>query len=259
MQDTDLQSSSPAVVVVVVHGSRNPGWVAAQRAWFEGVKARVGAAVDLRLTFLELTAPLLEIELAVLEGKPTRVSILPFFLSKSGHVAEEIPGIAAAALPTTPWQILEPAGLDAVLGRNAQRRLAASGADPGSPVIVSGYGASGHGENWLQLVERIRSFSGEFAAAEWHFAPAGHFLADSAAPLRDCLGGLRARGVRRAAVLPLYLAVSSYQQEMIPAVLAEFPELSVAFAPDAVLPDPELEEWASDRIAQHLKTEFQPD
>lgn len=245
-------------ILVVVHGSRGRGWVAAQEEWFDGVRRRVerksAAAVDMKLTYLEITEPLFEDALAAQAGapQPGPVLIYPFFLSRSGHAGEEIPEIAEARLGShVPWQFLRPEGWPARLGANSERRLAALGATSQDEVVVCGYGASKHDEQWRDLLTAVQAHAGSFAEGRrWRWAPCGHFLPDASEPLRGHLREVTEKPDARLAVLPLFLGVASYQKELIPGVLAEFPQIEALFQPDAILPDPAIEEWAAEAIAR---------
>ena len=238
--------------VIVAHGSRNGTWVETQWEWFRGIQLHLtellSQPVTVHFSFLEMSDPLFRDVLQELDGTVDEIRILPFFLSKSIHVAEDIPAEAGEAVKKSRWTVLETDGLHAAVGHNAARRLESYGARPGDPVVVVGYGAPGHQEEWLALVKAVRSHAGEFGEGEWHWAPAGHFLPDSGAPLYAAVRTLKEAGHERLAVLPLFLSVSSYQQSLIPTELKKFPELVIAFQPDAVLPDEELERWAADVI-----------
>jgi hypothetical protein len=148
--------------------------------------------------------------------------------------------------------LLTASGWIDALGRNASRRLSTAGALTTDPIIVAGYGASQHQEEWLRLTREIQQATAWRDGPPWTFVPTGHFLSDYAAPLRSALAELRARGLRRTAVLPLFLSVSSYQQTLIPGVIAEYPDMQVAFQPDAILPDEELESWAAQLLLPYL-------
>lgn len=249
-------------ILIVCHGSRSPRWVAAQNEWFHRVRERLraaGAPVEPLLTFLEITEPLFEGVLAALarERDPAffpggELGIFPFFLSRSGHAGEDIPAIASRILHPAglDWKYLPAEGWAGVLGANAERRLEAAGCMPGDPVVVSGYGSSGDDGEWRGIVAAIQRNAGRFGGGEpWLWAPAGHFLPDAATPLREALEGVCASGGGRAAILPLYLAVSSYQETLIPSVVGEFPSLEVKFTPTAVLPDEDMVDWAARRLA----------
>lgn len=245
-------------LIVVAHGSRSPRWVAAQREWFEGVQRQLGPLGErAELTFLEISLPLFEDRLMAIAGSVEKpVAVLPFFLARGGHASEDIPPIADAVLGRDGWRLVQPEGWMDVLGANARRRLERSGARPGEPVVVSAYGSSHENDEWLALVADVQAHAGPFAAGPaWGFAPSGHFLADYKEPLRAALQQIVQQGLPSAAVLPLYLAVSSYQETLIPEVLAEFPQLACAFEPTSILPDPDLEIWAANLIRQALQTQ----
>lgn len=257
-------------VLVVCHGSRSRRWVAAQREWFDHVRERlVARAIPMQpiLSFLEITDPLFEDVLASLaaERDPAafpggRLAILPFFLARSGHAGEEIPAIASKLLHPRglDWQYAGTGGWERVLGANAEARLEAMGCEPGEQVIVSGYGASGHDGQWRELVADIHENAGRFAGGKpWLWAPAGHFLPNATKPLYDALESVRRSGEGTVAILPLYLAVSSYQETLIPSVMRLFPSLRIRFEPTAVLPSGAVEEWAVERLADCLIGEVQ--
>ena len=238
-------------IVIAAHGSRNPRWVAALREWEAGFRrvlgelSAPGEAPPSHLTFLEMTEPLYSETLRRLDGQFERLAILPLFLTKSSHGGVDVPHEAAENLRRSAWSVVRTDDLPALLGANAARRLREGGARPGDPVVVSGYGASAHGHLWEELTGELRAHAGPFGSAEWRFAPAGHFLDDSARPLREALEALLTGGIERASILPLYVAVSSYQEELIPAVVREFPSMHVAVGAPSLLPDPAIEQWAA--------------
>jgi sirohydrochlorin ferrochelatase len=245
----NLSNANKRHYVIVAHGSRSREWTRMVEDWFAGVRSRVDAPVH--LAFLEYSSPLFSNVLASLDMAGNEILILPFFLTASGHREEDVPAEATAALKRAHWSILEPAGLEAEVGRNAERRLRELGAVPGEPVVVSGYGAPGaSGEAaWAAFVDTVRSGAGEYANSRWTFAPSGHFLSDSEAPLRARLAAAVHDGSTRLSVLPLYVSVSSYQKELIPKLVAELPAATINFRPNAILPDEALEQWAARLIA----------
>ena len=151
--------------------------------------------------------------------------------------------------------LIRPTGWIAALAENAQRRLAAYGAPPGCPVVVSGYGAKRHDDQWVAMVEGIQQACPGYNSVPWEWAPSGHFLADYAEPLRGAIDRLRAAGHRRAAILPLYLGISSYQESLIPGVIAEYPDMEFHFQPDGILPDEGVAHWAAGQIQQAMADE----
>ena len=146
MEQVAADPESPQTVLVVAHGSRNAGLVRALVDWHAGVCELLrGEPVRALLSFLEFSEPLLESELRRLAAAGVHPFVLPFFLTQSGHASEDVPRIMEAVPGADiPQRILQPVGWESLLAVNAELRLAAAGAAPETPVIVSGYGASGH-------------------------------------------------------------------------------------------------------------------
>lgn len=249
---TALSPSSLPHVVFVAHGSRAPRWVAAQQAWWANVNAKLlaksGGAVSSELTFLEIADPLFEARLEVLKTQQKSLLIFPFFLSQSGHATEDIPKILGEHLEPSQYTLAKPTGWPSVLAQNLDRRVQQYGATPADPLIISGYGASHHDHLWQEMIQEIQAASTLYHnQPKWHWAPSGHFFDDYTVPLRDCLNEV-AKTHTRCVVFPLYLAVSSYQEKLIPETAAEFPELTVLTAKDSILPDSRVEDWAVEQV-----------
>ncbi|MCC6546583.1 CbiX/SirB N-terminal domain-containing protein [Candidatus Sumerlaeota bacterium] len=247
---------TPPAVLVVVHGSRNKAWVAQQRQWFAAVKEKLRSRFNdlvVELGFLEITDPLFESCLREMSLRHRHVLIFPFFLVRGGHVMKDIPAIASrVVLPGHEWELLAPACFAEVLGGNAEHRLRVAGAESCSDVIACGYGSASSDAHWLQLVADVRANAGTFHDKPWHWAATGHYLADNSVPLRAKIESLRSEGKTRLAILPLYLGISSYQTDLIPRVMKDFPEIQFSFAPTAILPDSRIEDWAVDAIVSAL-------
>ncbi|MEO8376903.1 MAG: CbiX/SirB N-terminal domain-containing protein [Candidatus Sumerlaeota bacterium] len=248
--------ATPAVLIVV-HGSRNSEWVSQQQNWF----ANVGNALReefpglrVELSFLEITAPLFEDRFRELSLEHEHLLVLPFFLVQGGHVLKDIPAIADGCLADShSYEIIGSDQFSVALGVNAEHRLHVSHATTIDEIIVCGYGSSGSVAHWLQLIVDIRAHAGTFCDQPWHWAATGHFLPDSSAPLRSMIETLRASGKRHLAILPLYLGISSYQNDLIPRVMKEFPDVQFHFMPTSILPDLRIERWAVDAIARALQ------
>ncbi len=250
--------SPPPHLLVVCHGSRSRRWVAALQEWYRDFARQID--IPSELTFLEITEPSFEERLKVWRetNPPGRrcLAVFPFFLSESGHAGDEIPELVTDILgPREGWLLVRPADWAGALAANSARRLLASGARPGDEIIVCGYGASKHDDKWCELVEAVSREADPFHdGPQWRWAPCGHFLEDYGAPLRDHLAEIAAANAHaRVAILPLFLAVSSYQEELIPGVLREFPGLDVRFTPDSILPDPDISRWAAEAIRTSLR------
>lgn len=243
-------------LLIVAHGSRTRSWVGAQATWFLGVRQRLPMEAQMELSFLEIAPPIFADRLRILAAGPAPVRVLPFFLSQSGHAGEEIPAIIASARAAgADVELIAPTGWTDALAANTTARLLARGAQPGCPVVVCGYGASHHDAAWRTLVRDLQA-AGPFANdTPWEWAPCGHFLEDDRAPLHEAIDSLHQAGHSRIALLPLFLGVASYQQKLMPEVMARFPGLRFDFRPDGILPDSNIEAWAANLLRAALPLE----
>ena len=86
-------AQKPRDLLVVCHGSRSAGWIAAQQAWFAQLCDLLPANIAPQLTFLEIADPLFArgLEEHANHHADRPLWVFPFFLSRSGHAGEEIP------------------------------------------------------------------------------------------------------------------------------------------------------------------------
>lgn len=104
-----------ARLVLLAHGSRDPGW----RAPFERLAQELTKSLGpgrVRLAYLEFNLPTLSDALAEasLEGV-SHVRILPLFAASGKHAREDVPrevATAGQATPDTTFELLPPLGDD---------------------------------------------------------------------------------------------------------------------------------------------------
>jgi sirohydrochlorin ferrochelatase len=245
-------------LIIVAHGSKNALWEQAVDRWFVGVHQGLmeieGINLVMECCWLEVNQPLFEDRLKQIADNDEDVTILPFFLTRSDHAGKEIPEMVQTILGEKKGvTILAATGWEQVLGANLQRRLYGMKVPAETPVVLSGYGSLTHPEEWTSLIEQLQKNAGVFGkCAAWYWAPAGHYLHDAEQPLREVLNSLLENGHQSVAVVPLYLAVSSYQEKLIPRVIDEFPLLKFFYRPDAILPDDDIVEWAVSLLAKAI-------
>ena len=84
-------------MVLLVHGSRDPGWLTP----FEDLRAEVEAAsegVRVGLACLQFSPPALAEAIAAIAGEGiSEIGIVPVFISVRGHVLKDVPGVVAEA------------------------------------------------------------------------------------------------------------------------------------------------------------------
>ena len=100
-------------ILLFGHGSRSPEWAQPFHA-IRAVMATRAPATPVTLGFLEAMRPSFEEGIAELVGEGVDdIAIVPIFLATGGHVARDLPQLAAAALERHPGlqiSIAPPAG-----------------------------------------------------------------------------------------------------------------------------------------------------
>jgi Uncharacterized conserved protein len=186
--------------------------------------------LDVRVAFLDLSEPLLTDVLHELHAEGHRDAVVvPLLLGSAFHARVDIPELVAdvtGRLPLLRISVSTVLGPDALLESAALARLAETGAaaDPALGVVLTGVGSAHAPAN--AAVARL--------AARWHaagdFAAVTHAFATTGPDVATAIARLRARGARRFAVAPWFLA---------PGLLLDRVEvLAQQTAPDVVVAEP---------------------
>lgn len=100
-------------IVLFGHGSRNPEWAKPFHAIREAIYA-CSPSTPVALGFLEAMRPTLDEAIdSLVESGVTEINIVPIFLATGGHIAKDLPQLAAAATdryPKIAVNIKAPAG-----------------------------------------------------------------------------------------------------------------------------------------------------
>jgi sirohydrochlorin ferrochelatase len=203
-------------LVAVAHGSRDPRSAAMVTELVEVVRAR-RPGLDVRLAFLDLSAPRLPDVLAGLAGSGhQRAVVVPLLLGRAYHARVDVPGALARAQrrhPTLELRTADVLGPDERLAALARRRvIEAGGADA---VVLAAAGSSD---------PRANAAVAEVAAG-WA-VPA--FAAATSPTVGAAVAGLVARGARRVAVASWFLAPGLLPERVRAAALAAHPKVVVA-------------------------------
>lgn len=211
-------------LVAVAHGSRDVRSAATVAELVERVRER-HPGLDVRLSFLDLSAPRLD---AVLAGVESAV-VVPLLLGRAFHAKVDVPGVVTDSLAVRPRldvRVTDVLGPDERLERAALHRLAAAGADTDDPELGVVLGAAGSAQAAANAavtdVADRWSRRYRWAGVEPAFACA----AEPTVP--QAVARLRAAGARRIAVASWFLApgllpdkVTRLARESGAAVLAE--------------------------------------
>lgn len=195
-------------LVAVAHGSRDARSAATVHRLAEEAGARSG--LDVRVAFLDLSEPSVPDVLASLHDEGHReVVVVPLLLGSAYHARVDLPELlneVQGHLPLLHVRCADVLGPDPLLEAAALNRLAAAGAltagDPAGElgVVLAGVGSAHAPAN--AAIARV--------AANWRhggrFASVTHAFATCTPDVGTAIARLRARGARRVAVAPWFLA-----------------------------------------------------
>lgn len=195
----------PTPLVAVAHGSRDPRSAASVRRLADEIRGQA-PGTDVHVAFLDLSEPLLTDVLADLHAEGHRhVVVVPLLLGTAFHARVDLPALVAEVtgrLPLLHVSVTDVLGPDPLLEAATLARLAEVGATPASDlgVVLTGVGSAHAPAN--RVVARI--------AARWHtggrFAAVTPAFATCGPEVDSAIARLRARGARRVAVAPWFLA-----------------------------------------------------
>ncbi|WP_030181113.1 sirohydrochlorin chelatase [Streptomyces violaceorubidus] len=202
---TTATGGTPALVVVA-HGSRDPGALSTVRALLDRVRA-LRPAVPVHLGHVELNEPLLPDTLTAL-GDGAAV-LVPLLLSRGHHVKRDIPEMAAASLART--RVADPLGPHPLLVDALQARLTEAGwpthAGPDHAVVLASAG-SRDPESRADTARTATALSARLGV------PVVPAYASAAAPtVPEAVRTLTARGHRRVAVAACFTAPGRFATE----------------------------------------------
>lgn len=180
--DTVEQAARP--LLAVGHGSRVAASAAMLRVLVGNV-AKLLPATDVRLGFIELSAPLLTDVLPELD-EPV---VVPLLLSRGTHVTRDLPAEAAP-----------PLGPDPVLTQVLLERIAEAGIAPGTPLVLAGTGsATSEGQ------QDVRTQAG-LLAEQWGAPVVAAFVTAASPTVREAVSAVAAETGREPAVVSYFLA-----------------------------------------------------
>ncbi|SFA77398.1 Sirohydrochlorin ferrochelatase [Cohnella sp. OV330] len=249
-------------ILVISHGSREPGWVAQVEEAVAEARTKLPADLPVVAAYLELVeGRLIQDGVRALEAQGvTDIYALPLFVSSgSTHVDEIGWALGAYAEPrretdlepiavTARLTYGEPIGSDPEIARALADKLAARSREPASEcVLLVGHGSD---EPWFYEAWR-RELEG--LAAE--LARIGGYAGADAALLRPDepaarIAGLRARYPEaRLLAVPVFLSEGYFTSSAVPNRLAG---LDIDYAESALLPHPLVSDWIAGRVRHWL-------
>jgi len=271
-------------VVLVNHGSRSAVW----RQALLDMEARVRPVIltnqsiqEVKTAFMEYSEPSIATRLRELDQAGfTDVIMVPVFLTVSAHTFDDIPTIIgqktdAQSLetmrlekieryqPRARVQIAPNLDFSGVLKTNVLRRVRALSTKPHEEgVVLIAYGDSTYEREWSELLTSVGAFVKGHAGIEaFDYGWCGHVVRyDSQKTTEAVERVLQLKP--KALVIPVLVAKDeTFQIKIIGGGVGRVAGNStrVAYKPDAILPDPGVEQWVID-ISQKLaaRTNAQP-
>jgi sirohydrochlorin ferrochelatase len=242
------------VLVAVAHGSRDPRSAATVARLVDVVRA-LRPGLDVRVAFLDLSAPRLGDVLAAAHGDGhRRAVVVPLLLGAAYHAGVDLPGAvrdAVGRLPRFEVRIADVLGPDPRLASAALRRLQQAGAglaDPQLGVVLAAAGSSHQPANdAVAAVAAGWSRHAPWVGAVPAFAAAADPHAGSA------VGVLREAGAARLAVALWFLAPGRLADRVARRARAADPRVLIA---EPLGADPEVAQVVLDRylVAASLDT-----
>ena len=254
-------------LLIAAHGSRAKGWADRVREFAQHVGESAASTTlfsSIEAAFLESSTPSVpDAVTSLLERGATRVLVAPLLLTMSTHLQEDLPGLLGLSVPEhvrrrlqgegqhplkpgLPVTLLSLGPLEQILAANVARRLSLRcEVSQSEGIVLCAYGSTLHHGRWKTLLNRTRELLKErgFGAIEHAFV--GHVVSKSPEPTRQAIARVaHASRTKRVHVVPLLLGVTKLQTEVIATACqlarAEAGGVSIAFEPDAVLPDGDL-------------------
>jgi sirohydrochlorin ferrochelatase len=214
------------VLVAVAHGSRDPRSAATVAALADEVR-RQHPELDVRVSFLDLSAPRLPDVLAAVAAEGhRRAVVVPLLLGHAFHARVDVPGEVSRAVRRHPQLDIATAdvlGGSSLLESAALERLAAVAGplhDPGLGVVLAAIGSS-HAPANAAVAQVVSGWSRRFG---W----AGGTAAFATTTVPQAIAALREQGAQRVAVAQWILAPGLLPDAIARAARAAGPDVLLA-------------------------------
>ncbi|MGV6862748.1 MAG: sirohydrochlorin chelatase [Putridiphycobacter sp.] len=263
-------SHQKIAILLVNHGSHSEGWRNMLYNVEESVEEdllKIENVLDVQTAFMEYNEPSIATRLKEFdEAGFTDVIIVPIFLTVSSHYSHDIPVIVGISSDPKILQELEkeeievykpeakvtitpPLDYTTILKKNVARRVEKLSTDAENEgVLLVAYGDEEYNQQWEEMVEEIGKYlkiktGHESIAYSW----CGHIVMYSSDPTTEGIDKLFELE-DNVIVIPVLVANDEhFQGEIIQnGVDAASNPKKVKYIQDAILPDPNLNQWVID-------------
>ncbi len=254
-------------VLLVSHGSHSPQWRKMLLQLESDVRAQllaVPGVVGLRSAFMEYNEPSIATQLEAFDAEGfDEVVLVPLLLTVSSHSFDDIPTIIGAKNDARSLAMMKVEGIERytprarvsvaplldfskLLEQNLPRRIAWLSKEPAKEgVVLVAYGSEPYAEEWEEFFNNVgESVRQKTGVAQVTHAWCGHIVRYSPKPTAEAIRDVLSQ-TDRAIVVPVLVACDeNFQNRIIGGAVRDVAEPDrVAYVPDAVLPEPALNEW----------------
>lgn len=244
----------PSALVAVAHGSRDPRSAATIHALAEQVR-RQRPDVDVRVSFLDLSAPRLPDVLAAVDADGhRRAVVVPLLLGTAFHARVDVPGEVAHAAGRHPRLEIatadvlggDPGPAEAALDR--LREVAGGLHAPDLGVVLASVGSSHACAN-----EAVARLAHDWAARHGWAAASAAYATAAEPTVPDAVADVRSRGARRVAVVPWVLAPGRLPDRIAAAAADTGAAAADPMGPHPALAAAVLRRWAAVSVATPVR------
>ena len=254
-------------VLLVSHGSHSAQWREMLQDVERDVSERVLAipGIDgIKSAFMEYTEPSIATQLKAFDDEGyTQVILVPLLLTVSGHSFDDIPTIIGAKDDAKSLAMLEAEGItrylpkaqvtitplldfSSLLETNLTRRVGRLTKNPTDEgVVLVAYGDTEYNDEWVELFRNVgEKIKAETGVAAITHAWCGHIVGYKQQPTIDAIQSIL-DAHERALVVPVLVAYDgTFQGKIIGGAVDSIGDKQrIVYTPDAILPEPALNEW----------------
>ncbi len=258
-------------VFLVNHGSRSENWRNTLKGLEENVKDKIladGTIKGTKTAFMEYTEPSIATRAKEFDKEGyTDLITVPIFLTVSPHTFEDIPTILGQKEDPAAREALKMEKIDRykpdanvyitpkldftdILKENILRRAKALSEDPENEgLVLIGYGDVDYEKEWDALFEEVGKYVEEKTGINvFSHGWCGHIVHYDPQKTTDAIKTVLEKK-KKAVVVPVLVAMDEeFQKRIIPEGIKKIKnhEERVAYIPDAILPDKNVQQWVID-------------
>lgn len=274
--ESPSSDESKTGVLIVSHGSHSANW----RKMLLDVETRVESEImdlgvnEVRSAFMEYTEPSIANQLKAFdEAGFSEVIIVPLFLTVSTHTADDIQNIIGMQSNPEVLATLEEEGIEVYkpkaaltltplldfpgyLKKNVTRRYQGLSEDKSTEgVVLVAYGSKPYEQQWTELIMDIGKYLKAQTEMDYiSYSWCGHIVHFDPKPTASAIDQILSVK-EKAVVIPILVAVDEkFQDGNIKQGIetADPTGERVIYEADAILPDPDIDRWVIDIVAETL-------